>query len=45
MPIGPAPLSLAPHLPFKFVGGDPSVDLVNTVDWTARGLVDERLTD
>ena len=45
MPIGLAPLSLAPHLPFKYVGGDPSVDLVNTVDWTARGLVDERLTD
>jgi predicted RNA-binding Zn ribbon-like protein len=45
MPTGPAPLSLAPHLPFKYVGGDPSVDLVNTVDWTPRGLVDERLTD
>jgi predicted RNA-binding Zn ribbon-like protein len=32
-------------LPFKFVGGDPSIDLVNTVDWTSRGEVDERLTD
>jgi predicted RNA-binding Zn ribbon-like protein len=45
MPTVPAPLTLAPHLPFKYVGGDPSVDLVNTVDWTQRGLVDERLTD
>lgn len=37
-------LSLAPELPFKFVGGDPSLDFVNTVDWTRRGLVDDRLT-
>ena len=41
----PASLSLAGHLPFKYVGGDPSIDLVNTVDWTARGLVEDRLTD
>ncbi len=45
MPTVPAPLTLAPTLPFKYVGGDPSIDLVNTVDWTPRGLVDERLTD
>jgi predicted RNA-binding Zn ribbon-like protein len=45
MPTIPASLTLAPHLPLKYVGGDPSIDLVNTVDWTARGLVDERLTD
>jgi len=45
MPTTPAPLTLAPHLPFKYVGGDPSVDLINTVDWTPRGLMDERLTD
>jgi predicted RNA-binding Zn ribbon-like protein len=45
MSIGPAPLNLAPDLPFKYVGGDPSIDLVNTVDWTSRGPVDERLTD
>jgi predicted RNA-binding Zn ribbon-like protein len=38
-------LSFAAHLPFKYVGGDPSVDLVNTVDWTARGLVEDRLSD
>jgi len=45
MPDVPAPLTLAPSLPFKYVGGDPSIDLVNTVDWTPRGPVDERLTD
>jgi predicted RNA-binding Zn ribbon-like protein len=33
------------ELPFKYIGGDPALDLVNTVDFTARGLVDERLTD
>lgn len=32
-------------LGFKFVAGDPSLDFVNTVDWTERGLRDERLTD
>ncbi len=34
-----------PPLPHKYVGGDASVDLVNTVDWTGRGPVDERLDD
>jgi predicted RNA-binding Zn ribbon-like protein len=34
---------LDPALPFKYIGGDPSIDLVNTVDWTDTGLVDERL--
>jgi predicted RNA-binding Zn ribbon-like protein len=33
------------ELPFKYVGGDPAVDLVNTVDWTSTGLKDERLGD
>lgn len=33
------------ELPFKYVGGDASLDLVNTVDWTARGPIKERLTD
>lgn len=33
------------ELPFKYIGGDPSLDLVNTVDWTERGLIAERLTD
>src|SRR5215208_616848 len=32
-------------LPFKYVGGDPALDLVNTVDWTGRGQENERLTD
>ena len=32
-------------LPFKYVGGDPAIDLVNTVDWTRQGLRDERLGD
>jgi predicted RNA-binding Zn ribbon-like protein len=32
-------------LPFKYIGGDPAVDLVNTVDWTRKGLRDERLHD
>jgi predicted RNA-binding Zn ribbon-like protein len=33
------------ELPFKYVGGDASLDLVNTVDWTDRGLIQERITD
>src|SRR5215203_4100567 len=33
------------ELPFKYVGGDPSLDLVNTVDWTERGPENERLND
>jgi predicted RNA-binding Zn ribbon-like protein len=37
--------STAPHLPFKYIGGDPALDLVNTVDWTERGLEHDRLTD
>jgi predicted RNA-binding Zn ribbon-like protein len=41
----PVAVSFAADLPFKYVGGDTSVDLVNTVDWTTRGLVDDRLTD
>jgi len=34
-----------PSAGFHFVGGDPALDLVNTVDWTERGLVDELLPD
>jgi predicted RNA-binding Zn ribbon-like protein len=41
----PTGVPARPDLPLKFVGGDPSLDLVNTVDWTARGPVDERLVD
>jgi predicted RNA-binding Zn ribbon-like protein len=45
MPRSPRSLSFAPELPLKFVGGDPSLDLVNTVDWTAAGLANDRLVD
>src|SRR5688572_26861768 len=31
--------------PLKYVAGDPALDLVNTVDWTAAGRTEERLTD
>jgi predicted RNA-binding Zn ribbon-like protein len=34
-----------PQLPFKYLGGNVSLDLVNTVDWTRRGLANERLSD
>lgn len=33
--------SLQPR--FLYVGGDPALDLVNTVDWTSRGPEEERL--
>jgi predicted RNA-binding Zn ribbon-like protein len=29
--------------PFLYVGGDPALDLINTVDWTSRGPEQERL--
>jgi predicted RNA-binding Zn ribbon-like protein len=45
MPHPTASLSFAPDLPFKYVGGDPSIDLVNTVDWTSRGPEQDRLTN
>ena len=45
MSTAPPSLTLAPQLPFKFVAGDPALDLVNTVDWTSRGPVEDRLTD
>lgn len=41
----PAPVSLAPDAPFRYVGGDPSLDFVNTATWTDRGVLRERLTD
>jgi predicted RNA-binding Zn ribbon-like protein len=37
------PASLESH--FLYVGGDPALDLINTVDWTSRGLDNERLED
>jgi predicted RNA-binding Zn ribbon-like protein len=36
--------SLASDQPFKFVGGDLSLDFVNTADWTRRGPIQDRLT-
>ena len=41
----PASLSFAPDLPLKFVGGDASLDFVNTVDYTPVGLTNDRLVD
>jgi len=32
-------------LPFQYIGGEPALDLVNTVDWTSRGPENERLID
>jgi len=31
--------------PFEYIGGDPALDFVNTVDWTDAGPVNERLGD
>jgi predicted RNA-binding Zn ribbon-like protein len=45
MRTSPASLSSDSDLPFKYIGGDPSLDLVNTVDWTTRGPENDRLTD
>jgi len=38
-------LPFSPDLPFEYIGGDPALDLVNTVDWTSRGPEQDRLTD
>lgn len=37
--------SSRPDLPLKYVGGDPALDLVNTVDWTSDGPDNERIPD
>lgn len=37
--------SASPELPLKYVGGDASVDLVNTVDWLHDGLDHDRIPD
>ncbi len=39
------PHSLAPEATFRYIGGDPALDLANTVDWTHRGLEHDRLSD
>jgi predicted RNA-binding Zn ribbon-like protein len=41
----PSQERFAPDAPFRYVGGAASVDFVNTVDWTARGLELDRVTD
>jgi predicted RNA-binding Zn ribbon-like protein len=43
MPSAPPSRSITPELPLKFVGGDPSLDFINTVDWTPSGLEHDRL--
>src|SRR5690349_9665638 len=35
--------TITSELPFKYVGGDPALDFVNTVDWTSRGPERDRL--
>jgi predicted RNA-binding Zn ribbon-like protein len=37
--------TLTSDLPFQYIGGNPAIDLVNTVDWTSRGPEEDRLTD
>lgn len=41
-PLSPPATRIDP--PFKYVGGDASLDLVNTVDWTVAGPANDRLT-
>ena len=45
MPLSPVQDRFAPDAPFRFVGGDASLDFVNTADWTPRGLERDRFTD
>ncbi|MGH7713928.1 MAG: CGNR zinc finger domain-containing protein [Gemmatimonadaceae bacterium] len=44
MPADPVQERFAPDAPFRFVSGDPSLDFVNTADWTPRGLERDRFT-
>lgn len=41
----PSTRSWSAETTFKYVGGDPGLDLVNTVDWTRRGMEEDRLPD
>jgi predicted RNA-binding Zn ribbon-like protein len=41
----PLPLSFAASASPRYVAGDASLDFVNTVDWTSRGLEEEQLAD
>lgn len=36
--------ALDPESPFRYVGGHPAADFVDTVDWTSRGLEADRFT-
>jgi predicted RNA-binding Zn ribbon-like protein len=45
MRTAPTALSISPDLPLKYVGGDPSIDLVNTVDWVGEDLDHDRIPD
>lgn len=45
MKTSPASLGFAPNGHFKYVGGDAALDLINTADWTARGLAEDLLPD
>jgi predicted RNA-binding Zn ribbon-like protein len=45
-PSAPAIEPFAPDAPFRYVGGHPAADLVNTVDWLdAGGVARDRLSD
>jgi predicted RNA-binding Zn ribbon-like protein len=44
MAFDPMQERFAPDAPFRYVGGDPSLDFVNTADWTERGLERDRFT-
>lgn len=41
--VPPSSLSVDDSLPFRFIGGDLSLDLINTVDWTPRGPENDRI--
>ena len=43
--VSEATTTLSPDAAFQYIGGDPAIDLVNTVDWTSGGPENERLTD
>jgi predicted RNA-binding Zn ribbon-like protein len=45
MRTAPVPRSISPELPLKYVGGDASIDLVNTVDWVGDDLDHDRIPD
>lgn len=45
METAPRGATPSPDPRFRYVAGDPGLDLVNTVVWTEAGLLHERLTD